>query len=431
MGCSYAFSTDDSSITEVDVSRKNVAPVTPLLAMRDWLMNIKASYVGDPFAQSILTGNTTHEHGKYHIGKHDGLIYRRATAEGKPAALYVPNNLSLRQSIIDAHHGTAYAPHFGARRTYEKIRRHFHWPTLETDVDQSIKACLRCLRSKYRTTPKPLLHIPFGVPEAPFACIGMDFKTGLPLTRRGNNAFWVIVDYFSGLLRVIPLAETGLTAEKLARLFVEHYYKHHGLPVKIVSDRDPKFTAAFWQTFWKHLCTILNISTARNPWTDGKSERAIKTVVELLRAHAEQTSDWDLDVAVIEFNINDTVDPIRGFTPFECAGYGAPLTPISLLMRDVFPDSARAFRRDAPDDPLARLDRWSELAHDVRTRLYQTALRRRRELAQRGYIPYDFKPGDKVLIENPKAETGLWKKLSAFEPRYIGPYTYTWQGSRP
>ena len=39
----------------------------------------------------------------------------------------------------------------------------------------------------------------------------------------------------------------------------------HGVPVSIVSDRDPRFTAHFWKSFQKAMSTRLTMSTAFHP----------------------------------------------------------------------------------------------------------------------------------------------------------------------
>ena len=58
----------------------------------------------------------------------------------------------------------------------------------------------------------------------------------------------------------------------------------HGVPVSIVSDRDPRFTSRFWESLQKALRTKLHMSTAFHPQTDGQSERTIQTLEEMLRA---------------------------------------------------------------------------------------------------------------------------------------------------
>jgi hypothetical protein len=46
----------------------------------------------------------------------------------------------------------------------------------------------------------------------------------------------------------LPCTKT-VTAEETATLFLQGVYRLHGLPRVLVSDRDPKFGSAFWQTF--------------------------------------------------------------------------------------------------------------------------------------------------------------------------------------
>ena len=60
--------------------------------------------------------------------------------------------------------------------------------------------------------------------------------------------------------------------EKLAKLHVDEILRLHGVPVSIVSDRDPRFTSRFWPSLQTALGTRLHFSTAFHPQTDGQSE---------------------------------------------------------------------------------------------------------------------------------------------------------------
>ena len=73
----------------------------------------------------------------------------------------------------------------------------------------------------------------------------MDFMTGLPRTQRQYDATWVIVDRLTKFVHFLPInVEDSL--EKLAHLYVDKIVRLHGVPVSIVSDRDPRFTSRFW-----------------------------------------------------------------------------------------------------------------------------------------------------------------------------------------
>ncbi|POM64908.1 Pol protein, partial [Phytophthora palmivora] len=52
----------------------------------------------------------------------------------------------------------------------------------------------------------------------------------------------------------------------------------------IVSDRDPRFTGAFWDTLFQLPGTKLTMSTADHPQTDGRTERVNRVLEDTLRS---------------------------------------------------------------------------------------------------------------------------------------------------
>ena len=73
----------------------------------------------------------------------------------------------------------------------------------------------------------------------------MDFVTHLPVSTRGFDAIFSIIDQFSSLCRFIP-CHTAMSAIDCANLIFEHWVCKYGMPLKIVSDRDARFTSSFW-----------------------------------------------------------------------------------------------------------------------------------------------------------------------------------------
>ena len=72
----------------------------------------------------------------------------------------------------------------------------------------------------------------------------MDFVTHLPRTPQGHDAIWVIVDRLTKLAHFLTVRMT-FPLERFYRLYMREIVRLHGVPVFIVSDRDPKFMAHF------------------------------------------------------------------------------------------------------------------------------------------------------------------------------------------
>ena len=94
----------------------------------------------------------------------------------------------------------------------------------------------------------------------------MDFVSGLPTTKKGNNAIWVIVDRLTKSAHFIPMKiESKMHMTILADLFVNEIVSRHGQPVSITSNRDNRFVSRFWKTLFEFMGTKLQFSIAYRP----------------------------------------------------------------------------------------------------------------------------------------------------------------------
>ena len=96
----------------------------------------------------------------------------------------------------------------------------------------------------------------------------MDFVTHFPRTLQGHDVVWVIVDRFTKSAHFLVVRMT-FTFERFYRLYIREIVWLHGVPVSIVSNRDPRFTTHFWRSFQKAMGTRLTMSTTFHPQTDG------------------------------------------------------------------------------------------------------------------------------------------------------------------
>ncbi|GJY37483.1 putative reverse transcriptase domain-containing protein [Tanacetum coccineum] len=116
-----------------------------------------------------------------------------------------------------------------------------------------------------------------------------------------------VIRYHSGKANVVADALNRKDKEpiRVRALVVMEIVCRHGVPVSIISDRDPRFASRFWRSLQKSLGMNLDMSTAYHPETNGQSERTIQTLEDMLRACViDFDSGWDkhLPLAKISYN---------------------------------------------------------------------------------------------------------------------------------
>ena len=97
----------------------------------------------------------------------------------------------------------------------------------------------------------------------------------------------VVVDKLSKATHFIPV-KTTYKAANIVDIFLKQFFRLHGIPKVIISDRDPKFTDNFWRSLFKGLNTTLNISTSFHSQTDGQTERVNQVLEDLLRMYVKE-----------------------------------------------------------------------------------------------------------------------------------------------
>ena len=134
----------------------------------------------------------------------------------------------------------------------------------------------------------------------------MDFIIELP-DSEGHYVVMVVVDSITKRAHFIPTFTT-ITAAGTARLFIQHVWKHHGLPRKVVSDCGPQFVAEFTRELYRRLGIKLAATTAYHPQGDGQTERINQELEQYLRLFVNQwQDDWTDLLPLAEFQYNNHV----------------------------------------------------------------------------------------------------------------------------
>ncbi|CAA7016376.1 unnamed protein product [Microthlaspi erraticum] len=258
---------------------------------------------------------------EYHLAE-DGTVLLQSR-------ITVPEGEQLREEILRMAHQSTLSIHPGSTKMYKDIRRYYHWPGMKRAVARYVSQCQVCqqIKAEHQVPGGLLQNLP--IPEWKWDSIAMDFITGLPIARgRLNNTIWVIVDRLTKVTHLLPVRDTD-KVEILTDLYIKKIVRLHGVPTDIVSDRDPRFTARFWQALQGALGTELHMSTAFHPETDGQTERTIRTLEDMLRlCILDWAGMWEDHLPLIEFSYNNSYHSSIGMSPYE-ALYGRPCrTPL-------------------------------------------------------------------------------------------------------
>jgi hypothetical protein len=373
----------------------------------DLLIEIKGHYQDDSTFKSIL--ERPKDFRNFEVV--DDLIYIKMNGRN---LLCIPKLMidgrQLYETIIaEAHSMLA---HLGPNKTLNYLRDHVWWKDMVAHTKAFCETCITCKKSKPNNQKPYGLLNPLATPSEPWESIGVDFIGPLPLSSNRDGEFdsiTVVICLLTAMTEIIP-SRINYKAKDIAELMFENVYKHHGLPKTIVSDRDVLFTS----TFWEHLNTLIGIklkmSSAYHPQTDGATERANRTITQMLRQCIDPNQkDWVSKLPTIQFAINSARSESTGYAPFFLNNGRMPR---AMVWNSANPTEYSNVREFAKKKKLALMS-----AHDsiIAARVKQTRDANRK----RQMVP--FKKGDFVYLstKNISFEKGLARKLI---PKYIGPY---------
>ena len=127
---------------------------------------------------------------------------------------------------------------------YRDLRRQYYWSGIKQHVGDFVRWCLMCQQVKAEHQKQAGQLQPLKVAEWKWEHVTTDFVTHLPWTHRWHDAVWVVVDRLTKLAHFLTVWMT-FTLEEFCRLYICEIVWLQGVPVSIVSNRDPRFMAHF------------------------------------------------------------------------------------------------------------------------------------------------------------------------------------------
>ena len=280
----------------------------------EWMKEVVGSYMGDDWAQDIIRGLLTCSGLSSDYNYQSGILRYKGR-------IVVGQGGDIRKKLISTLHDSQLGGHSGIQASWMRAKQLFHWPGMFKEIKTTILQCDTCRRCKDERVAYPGLLQPLPIPQHSWSHITMDFIEGLPKSE-GKDTIMVVVDRFTKYAHFLNLTHP-FDAPKVARLFLDHISKLHGLPQSIVSDRDKIFISQFWTELFTLQGVRLDMSIAYHPQTDGQTERVNQVLEMYLRCMSHlEPKRWSTWLSLAEWWYNTTHHTAIQMTPFE-ALYGS------------------------------------------------------------------------------------------------------------
>ncbi len=213
-----------------------------------------------------------HEAGK--LLMKDGLL-QRVTKKSKKEFFQVVLPATFRDVVLKAMHDEL--GHLGIERVTDLLRSRFYWPKMMFDVQEYIKNCGACItRKSPGQRAAPLHQI---TSNGPMDLVCIDFLTVEPDSKGVSNVL-IITDHFTRYAQAFP--SKNQKACSVAKILVEKYFIHYGLPARIHSDQGRDFESRLIKELLNLLGVRKSRTTPYHPQGDPQPERFNRTLLAML-----------------------------------------------------------------------------------------------------------------------------------------------------
>lgn len=380
------------------------------------LDNLSTTQKLDPFCTEII-GKLDASTSSYSSGDSvfiltNGILYRHSKSLSKkgtrvkdnPMQLVLPTTM-IQEVLKDNHDKMG---HLGTAKTIFRLQQHYYWPNLSSAVEKYIKECDTCASMKnYGRATRAELH---PMPTTfPMEQVTMDIIGPLPTTPSGHTYIICFVDSFTKWPEAYPLAD--ITADSVAKVFVDNFVFRHGCPKRILSDRGSNFTSELMLRIHSLLGIKPVFTSSYHPQTDGLTERFNRTLQDMI-ATSNLASSWDTALPALLFAYRTSIHPSSKETPyFLMHGRDARLPhSLDLDANDVHFDQLSDYTQHLVQTLLKTFPA-------VRTSLQLSAASQKHYYDQNATDVPNYKVGDRVWL--------FATTRTKFEPRWLGPYLIT------
>ena len=246
----------------------------------------KAQETDEELKEIITSQNSSLKIEKFPIfGSHLELYCDVSTKTKRP---FIPVN--FRRAVFHSVHNLS---HPGIKATVRLASEKFVWPSMNKDIRNWTKSCLKCQRSKItKHVHAPLQNYP--TVSQRFQEINLDLIGPLPPSE-GFQYCLTIIDRYTRWAEAIPL--TDIRAETVADAILKNWIARYGIPTVISTDQGSQFESQLFHELSKYFGFKRNRTTAYHPQANGCIERWHRTLKSSIMCH--ERPSWTKSLPII------------------------------------------------------------------------------------------------------------------------------------
>ena len=365
--------------------------------------NWSALYAADDEFKDIWNSDSGVDQ-KWGFFRHGNLLWKDGAMGTR---LCVPAGAD-KIPILHQMHDAPSAAHPGIHRTLARVQANYYWKGCTGDVHNYVRSCHVCQTQKIDRQARQ--GQPQGIisPGRPWQQIQMDWIGGLPKSKNGCDTILVFICSLTSMVHLVPCRKSD-TALDTANHFVKNVVRLHGVPDRIVSDRDVKLTSHFWKSLQQRLGCKVAMTTRHHPQANGKTERMNAVLADVLRSMCNWSgTDWCNHLDLAEFAINGSEVNTIGMTPFRANYAFEPTAPGNVGKPDLNVPAADEFA-----EAIFAAATHAKDALDRAKRKWESETPASRKLRT-------FAPGDKVLLST--SHLGIKTMAKKLTSKFVGPF---------
>ena len=181
--------------------------------------------------------------------------------------------------LIQKIHDQSASGHSDVHRIIDLLRKHYYWLYIRQVVEQYIRNCYSCHRSKISRDKYNDLLIPATVSTQQWIDIFINFIINL-FESEEHNVICIIINKFTRerhyeFCRVI---DDDISTEATTKILIRRMFRYHDLSTSITSDKRSQFVVIIWKTFCCLLRITCKLSTAAHFEIDDQTKHANQNI---------------------------------------------------------------------------------------------------------------------------------------------------------